>query len=85
MESYLDKPDSKIPRTSPKLQDRINEVLGSLNEEGITNNHANPVGVASYIVLIPKPDGSLRICINFAKVNKSSWSIITPYLHALIS
>jgi hypothetical protein len=70
MESYLDKPDSKVPRTSPKLQDRINEVLGSLNEEGITNNHANPVGVASYIVLIPKPDGSLRICINFAKVNK---------------
>jgi hypothetical protein len=70
MESYLDKPDSKVPRTSPKLQDRINEVLGSLEQEGITNDHANPVGVASYIVLIPKPDGSLRICINFAKVNK---------------
>jgi hypothetical protein len=70
MESYLDKPDSKVPRTSPKLQDRINDVLGKLGEEGITNDHANPVGVASYIVLIPKPDGSLRICINFAKVNK---------------
>jgi hypothetical protein len=70
METYLDKSDSKVPRTSPKLQDRINEVLGKLNDEGITNEHANPVGVASYIVLIPKPDGSLRICINFAKVNK---------------
>jgi hypothetical protein len=70
MESYLDKADSKVPRTSPKLQDRINDVLGKLEAEGITNDHANPVGVASYIVLIPKPDGSLRICINFAKVNK---------------
>jgi hypothetical protein len=70
METYLDKADSKVPRTSPKLQDRINDVLGKLNDEGITNEHANPVGVASYIVLIPKPDGTLRICINFAKVNK---------------
>ena len=70
METYLDKHDSKVPRTSPKLQDRINEVLGKLGDEGITNDHANPVGVASYIVLIPKPDGSLRICINFSRVNK---------------
>jgi hypothetical protein len=70
METYLDKADSKVPRTSPKLQDRINDVLEKLCGEGITNDHANPVGVASYIVLIPKPDGSLRICINFARVNK---------------
>ncbi len=70
METYLDKKDTKTPRTSPKSQDRIDEVLGALSSEGITNEHANPVGVASYIVLIPKPDGSLRICINFAKVNK---------------
>lgn len=70
METYLDKKDSKTPRTSPKLQEKINEVLGCLNEEGITNTHANPVGVASYVVLIPKPDGSLRICINFCKVNR---------------
>jgi hypothetical protein len=70
METYLDKADTKVPRTSPRLQDRINDVLGKLNDEGITNEHANPVGVASYIVLIPKPDGSLRICINFARVNK---------------
>jgi hypothetical protein len=70
MQTYLDKPDSKVPRTSPKLQDRINSVLGALDKEGITNEHANPVGIASYIVLIPKPDGTLRICINFAKVNK---------------
>ncbi len=70
METYLDKADTKVPRTSPKLQDRINDVLGKLCDEGITNDHANPVGVASYIVLIPKPDGSMRICINFARVNK---------------
>ena len=68
--TYQDKNPSKVPRASPKLQDKINETFSKLAEASIINKHANPVGVASYVVLVTKPDGSLRICINFCKVNK---------------
>ncbi len=70
MQTYQDKTASKVPRASPKLQDQINAALGNLADQSIVNMHANPVGVASYIVLVPKPDGTLRICINFSKINK---------------
>ena len=70
MQTYQDKNTSKVPRASPKLQDKINAALGGLADQSIINMHANPIGVASYIVLVPKPDGTLRICINFSKINK---------------
>lgn len=70
MDQYQGKPPSRIPRCSPKLQDKINEAFSKLSDAKICDLHANPVGVASYVVLVPKPDGSLRICINFSKVNK---------------
>ena len=70
MKTYQDKNPSKVPRASPKLQDKISETFSKLAEASIINKHANPVGVASYVVLVTKPDGSLRICINFCKVNK---------------
>jgi len=70
MQTYQEKNPSKVPRASAKLQDKISDTLGKLAASGICDMHANPVGIASYVVLVPKPDGTLRICINFAKVNK---------------
>lgn len=70
MQQYQDKRPSKVPATSPKLQDQINECFAKLSDARIIDLHANPVGVASFVVLVPKPDGTLRICINFSKINR---------------
>jgi hypothetical protein len=70
MQQYQDKCPSKVPRCSPKMQDKIDECFQKLASARICDLHANPVGVASFVVLVPKPDGSLRICINFSKINK---------------
>ena len=70
MQQYQDRPPTKLPRCSPKLQDKINDTFAKMSDAKLINLHANPVGVASYVVLIPKPDGTYRICINFSKVNK---------------
>jgi hypothetical protein len=70
MEQYQDRVPSKTPRCSPKLQDKISAAFNKLSDARIIDLHANPVGVASYVVLVPKPNGELRICINFSKINK---------------
>jgi hypothetical protein len=72
MEQYQDRLPSKVPRCSPKLQDQITAAFRKLSDARIIDLHANPVGVASYVVLVPKPNGELRICINFS--NKSPFA-----------
>ena len=71
LETYDTRKVIKIPKPSIKLGAQIDSTLGKLSDAGILNLHRNPVGMASFIVLVPKPDGTLRICCNFSKVNKA--------------
>ena len=71
LETYNNRKEIKIPQPSVKMGDKIHSTLHKLSDAGILNLNQNPVGMASFIVLVPKPDGSLRICINFSKVNKA--------------
>ena len=71
LETYNNRKEIKIPRPSVKMGDKIDSTLGKLSDAKILNLHQNPVGMASFIVLVPKPDGTLRICCNFSKVNKA--------------
>ena len=71
LETYDTRKIIKVPKPSIKLGAQIDSTLGKLSDAGILNLHRNPVGMASFIVLVPKPDGTLRICCNFSKVNKA--------------
>ena len=71
LETYDTRKIIKVPKPSIKLGAQIDSTLGKLSDAGILNLHRNPVGMASFIVLVPKPDGSLRLCCNFCKVNKA--------------
>ena len=54
--------------------------------EEIKPEHRDAKGWASPIVLVPKPDGSTRLCVDFRKVNKytNTDSFPLPHIEDLV-
>ena len=69
------KPIASPPyRVNPEKKSLIKKDLEKMLQMGIIENikpeHRDAKGWAFQIVLVPKPDGSTRLCIDFRKVNK---------------
>ena len=54
-------------RVNPEKADLIREELDKMKDMGVIEDSYSPW--ASPVVLIPKPDGSVRFCIDYRKVN----------------
>lgn len=58
-------PVANPPRRVPKsIKDRLDETLRKLEEKGIISKVDNPKGWVSNVVIVEKPDKSLRICLD---------------------
>lgn len=56
-----------IPRMSPKQKEIILEAVAEMLREGVIQQSTSPWRFP--VVLVNKPDGSKRVCINLAKLN----------------
>jgi hypothetical protein len=64
-------PSINLARRIPlKIKDKFRETLTSLKTQGIIAPVEEPVDWISNIVVVEKPDGSLRICIDPVELNK---------------
>jgi hypothetical protein len=68
--------DNALPTISParripfKIKDRFRETLDSLKLKGIITPVEEPVDWINNVVIVEKPDGSLRLCIDPIELNK---------------
>ena len=66
------KPVIQPPRPIPyHLQDKFAKAIDNLLNDDVIEVHKGPVTWISNPVLIPKPDGTLRICVDLRQVNKA--------------
>jgi Reverse transcriptase (RNA-dependent DNA polymerase) len=60
------------PRRIPvSLKDKLNDTLLSLEEKGVIQRVAKPTNWVNNLVIIEKPNGSLRLCIDPVDLNKA--------------
>ena len=66
----------KMYRTNPIEDEVINREVNQMLENGIIRKSKSPW--ASPVVLIPKPDGSIRFCIDYRKLNAKTKKDVYP-------
>ena len=57
-----------IRRVPPPQREEVRKLLDELKKKGIISPSKSPW--ASIIVIVPKKDGSIRLCIDYRKVNE---------------
>ena len=78
----LSKPGTNVPRDRPlrrlsKLEeDTLNAKLDELIESGFIKPSSSPYGAS--VIFARKPDGSLRLCIDYRAVNDTTIRDLTP-------
>eukprot|EP00112_Aurelia_sp_Birch-Aquarium-sp1_P010952 Seg2314.7 transcript_id=Seg2314.7/GoldUCD/mRNA.D3Y31 product="Transposon Tf2-3 polyprotein" pseudo=true protein_id=Seg2314.7/GoldUCD/D3Y31 len=66
------KPVIQPPRPIPyHLQEPFEKCIQAMLKDGVIEEHTGPVTWISNPVLVPKPDGSLRITVDLRQVNKA--------------
>ena len=66
------KPVIQPPRPIPfHLQQEFNKVIASMEQEDVIEQHYGPVTWLSNPVLVPKPDGGIRITVDLRSLNKA--------------
>ena len=72
-EGYIDLTDNRpikqqYRRTSPKMQKVITAEVAALKDKGIIVDSRSPW--SSPVVPVKKPDGSIRLCVDYRKLNE---------------
>ena len=66
------KPDVHVPRKIPvAFRDKLEMELTQLENEGVTAKVVEPIPWVSSLIIVPKPNGKLRICIDQRDLNKA--------------
>ena len=65
-------PVVRPPRRIPyAIRDKLKVTLDDLEQKGIIEKTEGPVDWASNLVIVEKPNGALRICLDPVDLNKS--------------